>query len=122
MLNSDYQLRYESAELSSLIGFIQSDRELGVRLDFFISLALAMARLSDRAIADAVTKDAAWDDVDVPEDYAVQFKTASGARRLTRTDGAVALLQAPPSHGVHIEKSATLRMYAAFLAERLRVA
>lgn len=119
-LRATYHLRYGAAELEPLLAHIRSDEELGPRLELFVGIASAMARLPDDAISAAVTKDAAWDRADIPVDDVVEFSTVSGGRTSTRTDGAVAAFEelAPRP----LERASKLRLYAAFLAERLQVA
>jgi hypothetical protein len=121
-LNARYQLRYASEALEPLIVHIRNDEELGVRLDFFVALASAIGRLPDEAIAAAITKDAAWDNADVPTDDVVEFSTVSGARSRNRTDGTIDVFEKQSPGRKLLEPAAKLRLYTAFLAERLRVA
>lgn len=121
-LRTSYHLRYEDAHLGPILSFIRDDEELGLRLRFFAALASAMSRLPDSEIARAVTKDAAWEDTDVPVDELVEFKTLTGERTNTRTDGMLAVFDELSPGGVPLAGAARLRLYAAFLAERLRAA
>lgn len=121
-LKAHYQLRYKSEALEPLLTHIREDEELGVRLKFFISLASAIARLPDNVIAAAVTMDAAWDNADIPTDDVVEFSTVSGGRSRTRTDSTVEVFSKHAPGPRPLERAAKLRLYTAFLAERLRVA
>lgn len=121
-LNARYQLRYSSSALEPLLAHIRDDEELGVRLKFFISLASAISRLPDKVIAEAATKDAAWDNADIPTDDVVEFSTVTGARSRNRTDGTLDAFAKQMPGSRPLEPAAKLRLYTAFLAERLRVA
>lgn len=121
-LNARYQLRYSSSYLEPLIAHIRQDEELGVRLKFFISLAAAISRLPDNVIAEAATKDAAWDNADIPTNDVVEFSTVFGGRSRNRTDGTLDVFSKHVPGSKTLDPVAKLRLYTAFLAERLRVA
>jgi hypothetical protein len=121
-LNARYQFRYSSSHLEPLLAHIREDEELGVRLKFFLSLALAISRLPDNVIAKAATKDAAWDNSDIPTDDVVEFSTVSGGHSRNRTDGTLDAFSKHMPGPKEIEPAAKLRLYTAFLAERLRAA
>jgi hypothetical protein len=121
-LRARYHLRYEAEHLAPLLSFIRADEELGRRLQFFVALASAVARLPDEEIARAVTKDATWDDADIPVDDLVRLRTPTGKRRSTRTDGTLAVFDELSPGGAPLGGAARLRLYTAFLAERLKAA
>lgn len=121
-LNARYQLRYSSSFLEPLLAHIREDEELGVRLSFFISLASAISRLPDNVIAEAAMKDAAWDNANIPTDDVVEFSTVSGGRSRNRTDGTLDAFSKYMPGSKALEPVAKLRLYTAFLAERLRAA
>jgi hypothetical protein len=121
-LRAGYHLRYGAQHLAPLLSFIRADDDLGRRLEFFVALASAVARLPDAEIARAVTKDATWDDADIPFDDLVQLTTLTGERKSTRTDRMLAVFDELSPGGTLLGGAARLRLYTAFLAERLKAA
>ena len=121
-ISACYHLRYEAECLEPLLEFIQADLDLGRQQAFFVALAAAMSRLPDKEILSAVTKDASWQDSDVPINHLVEFKTVTGELKNTRTNETVAMFDDFSPTGKIVGGSAKLRLYAAFLAERLKAA
>jgi hypothetical protein len=121
-LKAKYASRYDDPFVNSVLSFLYEDEIYSAKIEYFTALAIAMSRLPDSEIEYAASKDAAWENPDVPIDNLVDITNELGAAIATPTTHTIDYFGKNAVGGVRLGRASNLRLYASYLGQRLKAA